>query len=78
MASTSDGHRRSPRAPKPIGVPLTAMLVGAALYVVGLGVIGNIDVAALGMILFFWGLVSSATLLISRRLRARRAARGRV
>jgi ABC-type Mn2+/Zn2+ transport system permease subunit len=75
MASSGYGYRRRERAPKPLSIPITAMLVGAAIYVVGLAAFGSIDTAALGVIVFVWGLTSSIALLVSRRIRARRAAR---
>jgi hypothetical protein len=55
-----------------LGVPAITATVGFALVVLGLGPVNSIDLASLGLIFFFWGIISFSILVFTRR-RARRS-----
>lgn len=65
--------RRRDRAPKPLSVPVLAMLIGLLVLFVGVQNHNAYDLGGLGLIFFFWGLFSSLFLVISRRRKARAA-----
>ncbi len=71
MSSSNYRGPRRQRAPKPLSVPACGAAIGLVLFILGLGPFNAIDLASLGLILFFWGVLSFSVLLISRR-RARR------
>jgi hypothetical protein len=55
-----------------LSVPAVAAVIGFTLVVLGLGPVNNIDLAGLGLIFFFWGIISFSFLVLARR-RARRS-----
>lgn len=67
------GYRRQ-RAPKPLSVPIVVAFIGLAIFVLGMAV-SSATVAGLGMLFFFWSLLSLIFLVLGRRRRAARAAR---
>jgi hypothetical protein len=72
MSSSNYQRPRRKRAPKPLSVPACGAAIGLLLFILGLGPLNTIDLASLGLIFFFWGLISFSVLLITRR-RARRS-----
>ena len=75
MSANGYARRRRQRAPKPVSVPIWVMVVGILLLVLGHGNLEPSSVAGLGLIFFFYGLVSLTFLLIGRRRRAAGARR---
>jgi len=73
MATAGYSRQRRERAPKPLSVPLWAMVIGVALVLLGLADRAIFDVAGLGLLFFFWGLCSVSALLLIRRRKARAA-----
>ncbi len=71
--SQSTVGKRAERPRKPVKVPLVIVVIGVAIFFLGIGV-ASVDVSALGALLFFWGLSSSAVLMLTRRRRARNRA----
>ena len=66
MASGSYGRARRQKAPKPLSVPAWSAVIGVLCVVLGY-IIASAFLAGLGMILFWWGVISFAILYIKRR-----------
>jgi hypothetical protein len=72
MASS---YRRRERAPKPLRVPLIAAALGFLIFLFGMA-IASANTAGFGLLFVVWGVLSASFLVISRRLKKARAARG--
>lgn len=70
---SANGYRRRNRAPKPLRVPLLAVLFGAVVFFLGMA-LASAAMAGLGLLVGIWGLISFSFLVISRRIKAARAA----